>query len=126
MVLGTLRQRCRANSQWRRQRQEDRADSEQRRAPVHHKLMTTFEKYIDMLPLMLNYQFAVVKLRTPAQVGQASRRVDSSQRARLNVVCKSGDEQGSTGIDLASKARSAPASKARTAEVWPGPPRHHP
>ena len=33
MVLGTLRQRCQASSQWHRQRQEDRADSEQRRAP---------------------------------------------------------------------------------------------
>eukprot|EP00965_Chrysotila_dentata_P152157 5027981-Pleurochrysis_carterae.AAC.1 len=33
MVLGTLRQRCRASLQWRRQRQEDRAGSEQRHAP---------------------------------------------------------------------------------------------
>eukprot|EP00965_Chrysotila_dentata_P258957 6213407-Pleurochrysis_carterae.AAC.2 len=55
--------------------------------------MTTFEKYIYMLLLVLNYLFAVVKLRT---------------RARLAVVCESG-EKGSTGIDLASKARSAPA-----------------
>eukprot|EP00965_Chrysotila_dentata_P168313 5558343-Pleurochrysis_carterae.AAC.1 len=70
------------------------------------------EKYIDMLPLVLNYLFAVVKLRTSAQGGQASSCLDLSPagenfvfvvRARLAVVCKSG-EQGSTGIDLASKA----------------------
>eukprot|EP00965_Chrysotila_dentata_P104760 3460339-Pleurochrysis_carterae.AAC.1 len=84
--------------------------------------MTTFEKYIDILSLVLNYLFAVDKLRTSApEVVQASSCLDLSPLAETFVFVVSG-EKGSTGIDLASKARSAQASKVRAAEVWPGPP----